>query len=58
MSKKNNNLNNDKNIAKDSKGSNDYYKQIFANPMRTYSDKQTKAIESHFNKLRKQKGKK
>lgn len=50
-----NNINN--NLLKEKKevNSNNNYKQIFANPMKTYSDKETKAIETYFNKLRKQK---
>jgi len=49
------NKNKNKNIAKDSKDSNNDYKQIFANPMKTYSDKEVKAMKTYFNKLQKQK---
>lgn len=51
-----NNINNNSLKEKEKvKDSNINYKQIFANPMKTYSDKETKAIDTYFNKLRKQK---
>jgi len=51
---KNNNFNN-KNIVKDSKDSNNNYKQIFANPMKTYSNKEQKAINVYLKNLQKKK---
>jgi hypothetical protein len=49
------NKNKNKNIAKDSKDSNNDYKQIFANPMKTYSDKEVKAINVYLKNLQKKK---
>ena len=54
---KNNNFNNNKNIVKDSKDSNNNYKQIFANPYKTYSKQQQKAINVYLKKSTKEKEK-
>jgi len=50
-----NNKNNNKNILKNLKDSNNDYKQIFANPMKNYSNKEQKAINVYLKNLQKKK---
>ena len=56
MNKNLNIINKDSSKNKDN-NTNNYYKQVFANPMRTYSKEERDRINKHLNKLNKEKNK-